>query len=349
MAAVLPVHCQLNTLAKSKGLKYFGSATDNPELSDSPYITILSNTGEFGQITPANSMKWDAVEPSQGRFSYTRGDAIASLAAKNGQLLRCHTLVWHNQLPSWVTSGRWTNATLIAALKNHITNQVSHYEGKCYAWDVVNEGWKAQIFHLILEQKCAANLPLSIIAFNEDGTYRTDVFYNIIGREYIPIAFQAAAAADPSAKLYYNDYNIETANGKSSAAQSLIKSLKARGIKVDGIGLQSHFVVGSTPSTSALKSNMAAFTKLGVEVAITELDIRMQTPSTTTRLTQQQADYKSVISACVGTSGCVGVTLWDYTDKYSWVPSTFSGYGLACPWDSNLVKKPAYSGITAAL
>jgi endo-1,4-beta-xylanase len=100
--ALLPAaYGQLNTLAKAKGMKYFGSATDNPELSDAAYIAILSDTAEFGQITPGNSQKWDSIEPSQNTFSYTGGDAIVSLAQGNGQLLRCHNLCWYNQLPSW--------------------------------------------------------------------------------------------------------------------------------------------------------------------------------------------------------------------------------------------------------
>ena len=269
--------------------------------------------------------EWDAIEPSQNTFTYTQGDAVRDLAKKNGQKLRCHNLVWHNQLPSWVSSGTWTNATLIAALKYHITNEVTHYKGSCYVWDVVNE------------------------ALNDDGTYRADVFYNTIGPAYIPIAFAAAAAADPSAKLYYNDYNIENPGAKSTAAQNIVKMIQAYGARIDGVGLQSHFIVGSTPSTASQTTNMNTFTALGVDVAITELDIRMTLPSTDALLAQQSTDYASTVKACLAVTGCVGITIWDYTDKYSWVPSTFSGQGAALPWDANLNKKPAYNGILSAL
>ncbi|KAJ4301242.1 hypothetical protein N0V90_003333 [Kalmusia sp. IMI 367209] len=307
----------LNTRAVAAGKLYFGSATDNPELSDATYLAGLSNTADFGQITPGNSMKWDTIEPSRGTFSFTKGDVIADLAAKNGQLLRCHTLVWYNQLPSWVTNGGFDNATLVSILKNHITQEVTHYKGKCTHWDVVNE------------------------ALNEDGTYRTNVFYTTIGEAYLPIAFAAAAAADPSAKLYYNDYNIEAAGSKSTGAQKIVKLVKQYGAKIDGVGMQAHLIVGSTgsESVSAWTANMNAFTALGVDVAITELDIRTTVPATAAAVTQQAKDYATVIQGCKAVSRCVGVTIWDYTDKYSWIPSVFSGQGAALPWDENLQKK----------
>ncbi|KAL2826208.1 glycoside hydrolase superfamily [Aspergillus cavernicola] len=323
-ASVLPntvAAVGLDEAALAKGLLYFGSATDNPELTDVPYLTQLSNIADFGQITPGNSQKWDTTEPTQGTFSFTKGDVIADLADANGQYLRCHTLLWHQQLPSWLTSGTWTNATLIAVLQNHITNVVTHYKGSCIHWDVVNE------------------------ALNEDGTYRTNIFYETIGESYIPIAFAAAAAADPDVKLYYNDYNLEYGGNKAAGARAIVQLVMNAGIQIDGVGFQGHFEAGTVPGKSSLVSVLQSFTALGVEVAYTEVDVRIQLPTSATTLAQQSTDFQNLVQSCVETIGCVGFTIWDWTDKYSWVPSVFSGYGAALPWDENFVKKPAYDGL----
>ncbi|KAK7462160.1 hypothetical protein VKT23_007762 [Stygiomarasmius scandens] len=287
-----------NTVAKAAGKLYFGSATDNPELTDTAYVSILSDTGFFGQITPGNSMKWDATEPSRGTFTFTNGDAIANLAKKNGQLLRGHNCVWYSQLPSWVSSGNFDNATLTSILQTHCSTVVGHYKGqicKPHSWDVVNE------------------------PFNDDGTMRSFVFSNTIGESYIDIALKTARAADPDAKLYINDYNIEGPSAKSTSMQNLVKALKARGTPIDGVGLQAHFIVGELPSN--LQENLEAFTALGVEVAYTELDIRMTLPATEALLAQQQKDYQTVVTACNNVEKCVGVTIWDYTDKYTLISS----------------------------
>ncbi|KAI0734101.1 endo-1,4-beta xylanase [Irpex lacteus] len=319
---------KLQTVAKTAGKLYFGTATDNSELSDAAYTAILDDNTMFGQITPANSMKWDATEPSQGQFTFSGADQIANLAKTNNMLLRGHNCVWYNQLPSWVSNGEFTTAQLTTIIQNHCSTLVSRYKGQVcmcliHAWDVVNE------------------------PFNDDGTWRSDVFYNTLGTSFVQIALNAARQADPTAKLYINDYNIEYPGAKSTAMQNLVKSLKSANVPLDGIGLQSHFIVGGTPSASSLEQNMNAFTALGVEVAVTELDIRMTLPSTPALLAQQKTDYTTVISACQAVKGCVGVTVWDWTDKYSWVPSTFSGQGAACPWDQNFQKKPAFDGIVA--
>ncbi|KZS92173.1 endo-1,4-beta-xylanase precursor [Sistotremastrum niveocremeum HHB9708] len=314
----------LNVLAKAAGKLYFGSATDNPEFTDAPYLAILGSS-EFGQITPGNSMKWDATEPSQNTFSYTGGDAVLSLATSHNQIVRAHNLCWYSQLPNWVSSGSWTAASLTAVLQNHIANVAGHYKGKVYAWDVVNE------------------------PFSDSGGMRSMVFQTVIGNNYLNIAFAAARAADPNAKLYLNDYNLEYTGAKFNTAVSTITSLVQQGVPIDAVGFEGHMIVGSVPSASALATQMNTFTALGLDVAFTEIDIRMTLPSTPALLAQQETDYQNMVAACMQVKRCVGVTIWDYTDKYSWVPQTFSGQGAACPWDSNLVKKPAYSGIVAAL
>jgi endo-1,4-beta-xylanase len=322
LLTLLPTgYCQLNTLAVAAGKIYFGTATDNPELTDSAYVAQLGNTSDFNQITAGNSMKWDATEPSRGTFTFTNGDVIANLAHSHGQLLRGHNCVWHNQLPSWVTSGNFNNATLLSIVQNHCSTLVSHYRGQMYSWDVINE------------------------PFNDDGTFRDSVFFQTTGTAYISTALQTAHDADQNTKLYINDFNIEGTGAKSTAMANLVSTLKKQKVPIHGIGVQAHLIVGEVPTT--LQQNLQNFVNLGVEVAITELDIRMTLPATPQLLAQQQKDYQTVIHACKAVSGCVGVTVWDWTDKYSWVPGTFSGQGAACPWDANLVKKPAYQGIVA--
>jgi endo-1,4-beta-xylanase len=279
----------------------------------------------FGQITPGNSMKWGPTEPSQNTFTYTQGDAVLNLAKNHSQIVRGHNLVWDSQMPSWLSSGTFDNATLQSIMTTHITNEVTHYKGQVYAWDVVNE------------------------PFSDSGGMRSWLYQNTVGTGYIATALKAARAADPNAKLYINDYNLETAGSKFTTALSTVQSLLAEGAPLDGIGFEGHMIVGSVPSAASLAAQMNQFTALGLEVAITELDIRMTLPETAALLEQQKSDYQNMVAACMMVTKCVGVTVWDFTDEYSWVPSTFSGQGAACPWDANLVKKPAYDGIVLGL
>ncbi|KAF8655053.1 hypothetical protein AX16_003254 [Volvariella volvacea WC 439] len=324
----------LNTLAKSKGKLYFGSATDNGELSDAPYVAILSDTKEFGQLTPGNSMKWDATEPSRGTFSFSRGDAIVDLAKRNGQIVRVN---FPPGLPQEISTMQLFKKLLETILLLLLVIGVDNY-----VRTFIQAGFGLMLKNYISDAWDVVNEP-----FNEDGTFRTSVFYNTIGPSYIEIALRAARAADPTTKLYVNDYNIDGLGAKSTGMVNLVKDLKAKGAPIDGIGIQAHLIVGALPST--IQQNIEQFAALGVDVAITELDIRMTLPVTAAKLEQQKKDYQTVIAACRAVSACIGVTIWDYTDKYSWVPSVFDGQGAALPWDENLVKKPAYDGIVAGL
>ncbi|MGP3984499.1 endo-1,4-beta-xylanase [Streptomyces sp. KR80] len=321
LAASPSVHAaapgSLGSLAKFKG-RYFGSATDNPHMFDEPYSSILGS--EFTQITPGNRMKWQFTEPRQNQFSFGEADTVVNFAGDHDQIVRGHTLVWHSQLPSWVSS--LPPSQVQAAMNNHITREVTHFKGKIHSWDVVNE------------------------PFNEDGTYRNSPFYNAMGGSYIAEAFRTARAADPSAKLCLNDYNVEGVNAKSNALYHLVSSLRSQGL-IDCVGLQAHLIVGRIPGD--MRSNLQRFANLGVDVQITELDIRMTLPRTIDKDSQQAADYATVVNACLAISRCTGITVWDFTDKHSWIPDVFPGQGAALPYDENFEKKLAYSSIWVAL
>lgn len=309
----------LRDLAAAKG-KVIGTAVTGSRLTGT-YGDIAGT--QFSSLTPGNAMKWGSVEPTRGTFNWSEADQIVAFARAHGQQVRGHTLVWHSQNPSWLTNGTWSAAQLSTLLQNHITTEVSRYRGQVASWDVVNE------------------------PFNEDGTYRSDLWYDNLGPSYIAQALTWARAADPDAKLYINDYNVEGVGAKSDALYNLVKSLKAQGVPIDGVGLQAHLILGQVPAT--LRQNIQRFADLGVDVSVTELDVRMQLPSTAAKLTQQAADYKAVFAACVAVARCAGVTVWGFTDSDSWIPDVFSGYGAATPYDENYAPKPAYYAIAEAL
>ncbi|KAF1836608.1 glycoside hydrolase [Decorospora gaudefroyi] len=311
----------LNAAMVARGRSYIGTSltirNDNTEQN-------LIRSAEFGSITPENAMKWDATEPSRGQFTWQNADAVANFATQNRKEMRCHTLVWHSQLPNWVNQIN-NNATLMSVMENHIRQVMGRYRGKCTHWDVVNE------------------------ALNEDGTNRDNVFQRVIGEQYLPIAFRMAAAADPGSKLYYNDYNLEYGTEKHAGALRIVKLVQSWGVKIDGVGLQGHLVsepTGTqstvTPSVDVLTKVLQDYADLEVDVAYTELDIRSRTPSNGQKLADAAAAWARVAQSCLNVQRCVGMTIWGIADRYSWVPSTFNGEGSALLWTDNFQKKPAY-------
>ncbi|KAJ7150647.1 beta-1,4-endoxylanase [Mycena filopes] len=328
---------KVNQVATTAGGKlYFGSSTNPMALNDTAYAAILSDKNLFGQISPENSMNWNITEPARGIFNFTEGDAIAKFAQGNGQLLRGASCVAFDELPVWVTASNSSSTVLESILRTHCSTVVKckipmNYQTfadaiplSSYAWDVVTD-------------------PL-----NDDGTLRDFVFSQSLGESYIATALKAAHAADPSAKLYINENNIDVAGPKSTALIALVKSLKAAGVPLHGIGIQSHLLIGQVPSQADLIANYEAFTALGVEIALTFLDIGVSLGISNSAWVQQEADYKTVVGACKAVAGCVGVTLGEYTDKYSKFPvSPFGISGYSLPWDKNLVRKLAYDGVIA--
>ncbi|KAG8924959.1 hypothetical protein FRC02_010073 [Tulasnella sp. 418] len=314
---------KLHKLASKKG-RYFGSATDAIwDNDDAAYKAITGDVKEFGLLTPTNAMKWAYSEPNLNEFYYKDSDFTVAWAHNNKQVVRGHTFVWHSQLAPWVEAGNFTAPQLTEIIKTRIENLGGHFKGQLYAWDVVNE------------------------AFNEDGTYRETVFYNTLGKDYIPLALKAARKADPKAKLYLNDYNIDGVGAKSDAYYKLAKDLLRAKVPLDGIGLQGHLITGTLPTTIA--ENIKRFADLGLEVAITELDIRHELPSTPEKLAQQAKDYAAVVKACVSNKKCVGVQTWDTSDDVSWIPGVFPAEGDALLFDANKKPKPAYYAVAEAL
>ncbi|WP_235978780.1 endo-1,4-beta-xylanase, partial [Streptomyces lycii] len=198
----------LGAAAAEKG-RYFGAAVAANRLGESQYATTLNR--EFTSVTPENEMKWDALEGSQNNFNFGNADRIVQHAQGQGMDVRGHTLVWHSQLPGWV--GQLGSGQQVRdAMNNHINEVMGHYKGQIHSWDVVNEAFQD----------------------GSSGARRSSPFQDKIGDSWIEEAFVTARAADPDAKLCYNDYNTDDwSHAKTQAVYNMVKDFKARGVPID--------------------------------------------------------------------------------------------------------------------
>lgn len=210
--------------------------------------------------------------------------------------------------------------TLTQVIENHVKTIMTRYKGKIFHYDVVNE------------------------ILDENGGLRNSVFSRVLGEDFVGIAFRAARATDPDAKLYINDYNLEWDTKKIDTTLKIVKDLQRKGVRIDGIGFQGHLGIqydypGDFPNI------MRKFTDLGLEAAITEADVRMVLPVTPKKLATQADYYKRMLSTCAANKRCVEFTVWGFTDRHSWVPGWFEGEGAACITDDKLAPKPAYKAL----
>ncbi|MEJ6950372.1 endo-1,4-beta-xylanase [Halanaerobiaceae bacterium ANBcell28] len=283
----------------------------HPGRIDSKKDLILKH---FNSLTATNQMKPDALQSREGDFNFGSADYIVDFAVENDMKVRGHTLVWHNQTPSWFFEDENGNRIdqkeeiteeerqmVIGRMENHINEVVGKYKGIVYAWDVVNEAI-------------------------DGGTYRDSPWLTIIGEEYIAKAFEFAHAADPDAKLFYNDYNA-TDPGKRDTIIEMLESLIEDGVPIHGMGLQGHWNIHG-PSIFRIRTAIDMYSSLGLEIQITELDISMfewgdnrKLEEPTRRMLNMQRDrYKEIFELFREYSSVItNVTFWGVADTSTWL------------------------------
>jgi endo-1,4-beta-xylanase len=329
----------LRALAAKVGLR-IGTAAGASRLTTPALAAITA--GQFSVLTPENEMKWQVVEPTQGQFDWTGADNLVKFAQANGQLVRGHTLMWHSQLPDWltkgVTDGTISNAQLKDLLHQHIITEASRYRGKIWQWDVANE-----VFANAWDTAQA------------DGLNANDFWIQHLGSGILADAFRWAHAADPKALLCYNDFNIageDGTNAKYQAVHDFVAKLKAQGVPIDCVGEQGHLDTQYGFSGTRMRNDLQRYADLGLKVAITEADVRTfvnnatdQQPTDNLSQFAQPFEFSEMLQACLAVQSCISFTAWGFGDADSWVPGFFIGEGYATLYDVNLNAKTAVAAL----
>lgn len=337
MDSIVKITCNETTL------KAAGLCRDNHQILLGTALSAnnLPNLAaqEFNYVTPENEMKWESVERSEGNFSFGSADNIVNWAQQKNMKVKGHCLVWHNQLPSWVSSIN-NRERLLAVMKKHIETVMGHFGNKLMAWDVVNE---------------------AISTDSDVGTgnaqMRPSVFYKVLGEDFIPLAFKYAREyADNhnmrDMKLYYNDYSIDADNDKSRFLRKKVKDWLAAGAPIDGIGFQMHIgPPNNIPTVQSVKDNMDYYASLGLEVLISEWDINRCGDRVSS--SQQLEFYHDITEVCVNNPKCSAITFWGVNDQNSWLNgfsgSLCNGGNSQSLLFSNGQKKPTYTEVLNGL
>ena len=312
-----------------------GAAINVRYLAEPAYTTIVAR--EYNMVEPESEMKWTMIRPNADTFDFSSGDQIVDFAQAHGMKVRGHNLLWHLYNPDWLAKGNYTSAQLAHLMEDHITKVATHYRGKVFAWDVVNE------------------------AIDEHGQLRHSIWYDTPGigmadkgTAYIEQAFRWAHAADPDALLFYNDAGAEAVNSHSDAIYAMVKDFKHRGVPINGIGLQMH-ILNLNPDVKSIEKNIGRFVKLGIQVHITEMDVavpvdadgKVKNPED---LQNQTQIYAQIAKACMKNAGCTALQTWGLTDKYSWIGwFTKHTKGYPLPFDRQYQPKSAYDALREAV
>ena len=337
LSTTLPLRQYLEAVSSKKRLgvavsNWRYNVTNNPSSSLS---NLISNN--FNLCVAEDEMKPNATQPSQGYFDFGQGHGLIAYAQGKEMGVRGHTLVWHNQLPEWISADgkkndkNWTRQQLLDIMKEHVTRTVKAYGSKVLEWDVVNET-------LDDDQSCVRTDPSSY------QLRKQSVWVSVIGEDFIDSAFVWARQANPDILLYLNDYDCEFSNtAKATALFNLAKRMKERGTPIDGVGLQCHLKTSGTFSQKELDSTVKRFASIGLNCIFTEVDVTLA--ANTTEEKQKQADiFGKITEVFLHNDNCPHMLVWGISDNYSWITN---GYPLL--FDSSLGQKPAYKTVRKAL
>ena len=315
----------LRSLAQAHRIFIGSTVSVNAFQNEDQYRDILAT--EFNMVTPEVSMKFNATEPEYGHYTFADGDTLVAFAKGHNMEVRGHNLVWYIALPSWLTTGSFSRDELMSILHDHIFAEVSHYRGEVNIWDVVNE------------------------AINDDGTFRDSIWSHGIGPDYLDLAFRWAHEANPQARLFYNDYGGEGLGQKSNAIYNMVAGMIKRGGPINGVGLEMHVSVDGYPQPQDVLANMKRLAALGLEVQITEMDVKIQDDprSMQVRLDSEAQIYRSMLSTCLAVEQCTAFVMWGFTDRHSWIPGATGHPDAPLIFDAGYHPKPAFFALVDIL
>ena len=282
----------------------------------------------FNSFTPSNALKYANISPAPTIYDFREADSLVRIAQKNSARIHGHTLLWYQQNPQWLETYSQDYSEL---LRQHIITVVSRYKNSIKSWDVVNEG------------------------LTEDGLLRNSIWQRKVGNDYIYQAFKTAQDANPDAYLFYNDFNLAINPTKLDAALRLCETLRSRGIKNIGIGMQMH-VATSFPTRRELAKSVEKIWKAGFKIHFSELDVSVNIFGTKTALDEQywldqQEKFYEIVSVYqqIPRKFRFGITLWGIGDADSWLPEYFNRIDAGLLFDHSYSLKPAYCGFKNAL
>jgi endo-1,4-beta-xylanase len=321
----------LRELAARRGLLIGAAVAAEPLREDAAYRSLLAR--EFSAVTPENSMKFEPLRPTWDSYFFDDADAIVDFAEEHGMAIRGHTLVWHEQLPRWLTEARWSPSEARAILADHIQTVVGHFRGRILAWDVVNE-------------------PLPMFPLLP----RASFWRRTIGPEVVELAFRVAHEADPEARLFLNEISADGLGWKSDRLYALVSDLLDRGVPIHGIGFQVHRAIAWPPKPGSIAANLRRFANLGLEIHITEMDVRVYRffvewllGSREEASTAQVRIYREVMEAALANPSVRALATWGVTDRYSWIPGLTGHRDAPLLFDAAYRPKPAYFALQRLL